>query len=150
MADRGEEGTLPGARGQGGQPTSGDAILTLTLAWSDKVGGLGRPPTRPPCIVYRFAGNKAFLVLSVQPPGPQCYLLPKGFPGGSDSKESAYNARGLGSVPGLGRSPGGGHGYPLQYSCLQNPVDRGAWWATGHEGHKESDTTERLTLSLSS
>ena len=42
------------------------------------------------------------------------------------------NARGLGLIPGLGRSPGGEHGNPLQYSCLENPLDRGAWWATVH------------------
>ena len=53
-----------------------------------------------------------------------------GFPGGSGSKESACNAGDLGSIPGLGRSPGGGHGNPLQYSCLENPMDREAWWAT--------------------
>ena len=51
-----------------------------------------------------------------------------GFPGGSDSKESACNARDLGLIfPGLGRSPGEGNGYPLQYSCLEHPMDRGAW-----------------------
>ena len=50
-----------------------------------------------------------------------------GFPGGSDSKESAYNVGDLSSIPELGRSPGGGHGNPLQYSCLENPMDRGAW-----------------------
>ena len=55
-----------------------------------------------------------------------------GFPGGSDGKESTCNAGDLGSIPGLGRSPGGGHGNPLQYSCLGNPMDRGAWRATGH------------------
>ena len=55
-----------------------------------------------------------------------------GFPGGSDSKESAYNAGDLGSIPGLGRSPGEGNGYPLQDSCSENPMDRGAWWATVH------------------
>ena len=55
-----------------------------------------------------------------------------GFPGGSDSKESACNAGDLGSIPGLGRSPGGGHGNPFQYSCLENPMDRGVWWATVH------------------
>ena len=131
MAARGEEGTLPGTRGQGGQQTSGDATLTLTLAWSDEVGGLGRTPPHPPCTVYRFAGNKAFLVLlCVQSRGPQCYLLPKVFPGGSDGKESACNAGDLGSVPELGRSPEAGNGYPLQYPCLENPVDRGTWRAT--------------------
>ena len=49
-----------------------------------------------------------------------------GFPGGSDSKEAAYNAGDPGLVPGLGRYPGEGNGYPLQYSCLENPMDRGA------------------------
>ena len=46
------------------------------------------------------------------------------------------------SNPGLGRSPGGGHGSPLQYSCLENTMDRGAWWATVHGVTRESDTTE--------
>ena len=53
-----------------------------------------------------------------------------GFPGGSDSKESACSAGDPGLIPGLGRSPGGGHGNPLQYSCLENSTDKGAWWAT--------------------
>ena len=51
------------------------------------------------------------------------------FPGGSDGKASAYNAGDLGSVPGSGRSPGEGNGNPLQYSCLENPMDGGAWKA---------------------
>ena len=50
----------------------------------------------------------------------------------------------LGSVPGLGRSPGEGVGNPLQSSCLGNPMDRGAWWAIVHGVAEESDTTERL------
>ena len=48
-------------------------------------------------------------------------------PGGSDSKASAYNAGDLGSIPGLGRSPGEGNGSPLQYSCTENPMDGGGW-----------------------
>ena len=55
-----------------------------------------------------------------------------GFPGGSDGKESTCSARDLGSIPGLGRSHGGGLGNPLQYSCLENPMDRGAWRAIVH------------------
>ena len=55
-----------------------------------------------------------------------------GFPGGSDGKASACNARDLGSIPGSGRSPGEGNGTLLQYSCLENPMDGGAWWATVH------------------
>ena len=54
------------------------------------------------------------------------------FRGGSDSKEFACNAGDLGSIPGLGRSPGGGHGKPLQHSYLKNPMDRGAWQAIVH------------------
>ena len=56
----------------------------------------------------------------------------KGFPGGSDGKESACKAGDLGSVPGSGRSPGEAKGYPLQYSCLDNFMDKGAWQAIVH------------------
>ena len=55
------------------------------------------------------------------------------FPGGSDGKESACSEGNLGSFPGLGRSPAEGHGNPLQSSCLETPMDRGAWGATVHE-----------------
>ena len=55
-----------------------------------------------------------------------------GFPGGSEDKASACNAVDPGSIPGLGRSSGEGNGNPLQYSCLEYPMDRGAWWATVH------------------
>ena len=54
-------------------------------------------------------------------------MITKDFPGGSDGKASVYNVRDLGSIPGLGRFPGEGNGNPLQYSCLENPLDRGAW-----------------------
>ena len=50
----------------------------------------------------------------------------------SDGKESAYNSGDLSSIPGSGRSPGEGNGKPLQYSCLENPIDREAWWAIIH------------------
>ena len=55
-----------------------------------------------------------------------------GFPGGAEVKASACNVGDLGSTPGSGRFPGEGNGNPLQYSCLENPMDRGAWWATVH------------------
>ena len=72
-------------------------------------------------------------------------MVPSGqhFPGGSEVKASACNAGDPGSIPGLGRSSGEGNGNPLQYSCLENPMDRGAWWATVHRV-AELDTTERL------
>ena len=55
-----------------------------------------------------------------------------GFPGSSEVKASAWNAGDLGSIPGSGRSAGEGTGNPLQDSCLENPMDRGAWWAIVH------------------
>ena len=69
-----------------------------------------------------------------------------GFPGGSYGKESAYNPGEEGLIPGSGRSPGGGHGNPLQYSCLENPMVRGVWQATV-PGVAELDMTEWLILS---
>ena len=61
----------------------------------------------------------------------------------SDGTVSASNAGDPGSIPGLGRSPGEGHGNPLQYSCLENSIDKGSWQATGHGLAKELDRTER-------
>ena len=66
-----------------------------------------------------------------------------GFPGDSDSKESSCSAGDSGSIPGSGRSPGEGNGNPLQYSCLENSMDRGAWQATVH-GVAELEATEQL------
>ena len=68
-----------------------------------------------------------------------------GFPGGSASKESTCNAGDLGLIPGLGRSPGEGNSHPFQYSCLENPMNRGAWQAAVH-GVTKRDTTEQLSL----
>ena len=68
-----------------------------------------------------------------------------GFLGGSDGKEAACNAGDLGSIPGLGRSPGGGHGNPHQYSCLENPHEQRSLAGYRPQGCKESDTTERLS-----
>jgi len=70
-----------------------------------------------------------------------------GFPGGLDGKESTCKAGDLGSFPGLGRSPREGNGNPLQYSGLENFMDRGVWQATIH-GVAEWETTEGLSLSL--
>ena len=69
------------------------------------------------------AGDPDSILGQEVPWGRDSLLTPEflGFPGGLDGKESACNAADLGSVPGLGRSPGGGHGSPLQYSCLENP-----------------------------
>ena len=63
------------------------------------------------------------------------------FPGGSDGKASVYMAEDLGSIPGSGRFPGEGNGNPLQYSCLENAMNGGVWWAAVYRV-AESDTTE--------
>ena len=76
-------------------------------------------------------------------------IKPRMLVGGSDGKESACSAGDLGLIPGLGRSPGGGHGNSLQYSCLQNPYGQRSLVGYNPWGHRESNTTERLTLSLS-
>ena len=62
----------------------------------------------------------------------KCDIYTKGFPGGSDGKESVCSEGDLGSIPGSGRSPGEGNGNPLQYSCLEKSMDRRARWATIH------------------
>ena len=67
------------------------------------------------------------------------YLSPWDFPGGSDGKASAYNVGDPSLIPDLGRSSGEGNGNPLQYSCLENPMDGGSWWATVH-GVEKSQT----------
>ena len=72
-------------------------------------------------------------------------MVTAGFLGGSDGNESTCNVGNVGLVPGLGRSPGGGHGDPPQCSCLENRVDRGAWRATVHGGQEESDAAEQLS-----
>ena len=72
----------------------------------------------------------------------------QGFPGGSAGKEFTCNAGDPGSIPGLGRSPGGGHGNPLQYSCLENPHGQRSLASYSPWGRKESDTTEQLSTHI--
>ena len=86
---------------------------------------LALPPIPAPCLMFRPKMNH----LRGCKPG-------RGFPGGSVVKDLPANAGDSGSIPGSGRSPGGGHGSPLQYSCLENPLDGGAWWARSMESQK--------------
>ena len=71
-----------------------------------------------------------------------------GFPSGSHGKESACNARDTGLIPGSGRSPGEGKGYPLQYSCLENPMDGGAWQASVHGVAKSQTRLSDFTFTF--
>ena len=96
--------------------------------------------------------------LASDPPSPaltlECFRFPHiglmiwklitkdaGFSGGSDGEESACSAGDLGFLSRLGSSPGVGNGNPLQYSCLESPMDRGTWWATVHGIAREANTT---------
>ena len=77
-------------------------------------------------------------------------LIPnKGFPGGSEVKVSASNVGDPGLIPGSGRSPGEGNGNPLQYPCLENPMDGGAWWATVHGVAKSRTRLSYFTFTCS-
>ena len=107
------------------------SVLAWRILWTEEPGGLYSPCGHR---VGGWATNTSLLLLDIE----------MGFPGGSNSKESACSAGDLGSIPGLGRSSGGGHGNPLCYSCLEIP--HGQRSLVGHSswGHKESN---RLTNS---
>ena len=108
-----------------------------------------------PCLLSKLLfqentlkGSKTLNMKSLFPRGRS--LIEKEFksldlPGGSEGKESACNAGDPGSIPGSGKFPWEGHGTPLQYFCLENSVDRRAWWTVVH-GVARSDRTEQLTL----
>ena len=86
-----------------------------------------------------YSGTYVFAVLLVL--GAEGHPGPGGFPGGSLIKNPPANAGDMGLIPGLGRSPGEGNGNPFQYSCLENSMYRGAWWATVCGVAKESNMT---------
>ena len=128
----------------------GSSIVTSMVQWhawelGPRPHSLGTPWLYPavdsvPCLVLPVIGPLQerlwwpFLlqVIDISGSPKTTASALQGFPGGSEVKASACNAGDLGSTPGLGRSPGEGNGNPLQYSCLENPMDGGAWWATAH------------------
>ena len=83
-------------------------------------------------IIYIFLGSYIYIYTHTHA-CTHIYMYVLGLPGGSDGKESTCNEGNLGSIPGLGRCPEGGHGNSLQYSCLENPMDREAWQTTVYE-----------------
>ena len=102
-------------------------IWKLTKKWDTEI----TPKITPHCAVKK--GSQWYLHLTLEA------TLEPVFPGGSVHKEYACNAGDLGSIPGFRRSLGEGNGNPLQYPCLENPMDRGAWWAPVH-GVRRSQT----------
>ena len=90
-------------------------------------------------LIFQFLLSSAVLIDYPPQTCHSCisYVLPNRFPGSSDGKESAYNAGDPNLILGLGRCPGEGKGNSLQYSCLKNPMDRGAWQVAIHWGHTE-------------
>ena len=105
------------------------SILAWTIPWTEEPGGLQfvehiesdmtKETWQAPA--HRYCPPRSF----------SCSYTAS-FPGDSDRKESSCNAGDPGLIPGLGRSPGEGNGHPTQYSCLENPMDRGSWSATVH------------------
>ena len=90
-------------------------------------------------VLHSYTGE--FRKLGAKPSFATSRGRTQGFPGGSDGKEFACNAADLGLIPGSGRFPQEGNGNPLQYSCLENPMNRGAWWTTVY-GVAELYTTD--------
>ena len=99
------------------EPNLGQTFIELCCV----PGHVANSPPRPPI-------GRGFPVNQLRLPSPSKW----GFPGGSDGKDSAHNAGDPGSTPGSGRSPGEGNGNPLQYACLENPMDRGTSWCFPH------------------
>ena len=119
---------MPSSRGSS-QPRDWTQVSLCLLHW--QAGSLPLAPSGKPNGLYQI---ELFLRVS------QVALVVKNLPA------NAGDLRDMGSIPGLGRSPGEGHGNPLQYSCLENPMDRGAWQATVHEVTQSQTQPKRLGI----
>ena len=106
------------------------STVAWKIPWTEKPGGL--QSMESPRVGQDWATSPSLSFLS----------------SGSELKASACNAGDLGSIPGSGRSPGEGNGNPLQYSCLENPMDEGAWWATVHGVEKSRTQLSYFTFSF--
>ena len=104
-------------------------MATQLIAWFFKNKSQSASDQVPLCLQAYYSSNSVQLHLLI-------FHWAKGFSGDSNGKESTCNEGDLDLILGLRRSPGEGNGYPLQYSCLENPMDKGACWATVHEVSK--------------
>ena len=122
------------------------SILSRNIPWTEEPGG--PQSMRSQRVGHNWVTENActHMLLTLQSKFWTSDHLILGFPGGSDGKVSACNTEDLGSIPESGRSPGKGNGNPLQYPCLENPMDRGAWWATVHEVAKSWTRLSNFTL----
>ena len=120
------------------------ATHSSTLAW--KIPWTEEPGRLQSMGLHRVGHDRSNLAVAApyisQYPGRRTSLMAQWVK--KNPPVNAGDTRDAGSIPGWERSPGGGNGNPLQYSCLENPMDRGAWWATGHRVTKVSDVTKRL------
>ena len=125
-------------RGPGGQVRlgAGNRAWQRDLRHMEAYGGPRRRANGPPSCSWPGRASSESWGVCLQLPAcvwkESSWRGFEDFPGGSDGKVSAYNAGDWGSMPGSGRSPGEGNGNPLQYSCLDNPMDGGAWWTMVH------------------
>ena len=139
----GREGAAQSPTGRGGGPSAGRGPFLKLDHGRHPCPALGLCPRGPVHWAEMACPYPFHFSLESGNPLPGGW----GFPNVLVVKNPPANAgeiRDVGFIPGLERFPGGGHGNPLQYSCLENPLDRGAWWATVH-GVMESDTTEGLS-----
>ena len=118
-------------------------MATHSSVLACRIPGMGEPCRLPSMGSHRVGHDWSNLAAAA------AAYCTSGFPSGSDGKASVCNAGDPGSIPGLGRSPGEGNGSPLQYSCLENPMDRGALVGYRPWGRKESETTKWLQFQIS-
>ena len=120
----------------------------ISFNWECRIRNVLWDMSISPITHHTFVSVVPSKYLSVSHILSYCIFSQLGFPSGSNGKEPSCNVRDPCSIPGSGRSSGEGNGNPLQYSCLQNPMDRGAWWAIVHEMAKSQTRLSNTAASL--
>ena len=122
--------------------------IHISFNWECRIRNVLWDMSISPITHHTFVSVVPSKYLSVSHILSYCIFNQLGFPSGSNGKEPSCNVRDPCSIPGSGRSSGEGNGNPLQYSCLQNPMDRGAWWAIVHEMAKSQTRLSNTAASL--